>query len=198
MKINFAKDIWMSRSIKNHWFQTSVIKHFKQGRCTNHSWDHVHDETVEHKELLKVVSHEVYDIISIIGEPRISNAVISSTNEQIGELHDLIEQLFVALLHSFIEQLPDVIFNGLNEGVPTFEFQNNVTISMKLVARLMILEAEPSGFASGNIKSFMASQDAVEKDKESTGSTSLGSKNQVDGNLVFPTTNEDAGITEAV
>ncbi|KAK9081805.1 hypothetical protein Syun_031021 [Stephania yunnanensis] len=94
-----------------------------------------------------VVSHELYDIISIIGEPRISNVIIGGTNEQIGELYDLIEQLFVALLHSFIEQLPGVIFNGLNEGVPTLEFQNNVTISMKLIARLKILEMEPSGFA---------------------------------------------------
>ncbi|KAK9081361.1 hypothetical protein Syun_031140 [Stephania yunnanensis] len=198
MKINFAKDIWMSRSIKNHWFQTCVIEHFKQGRCTNHFRDHVH-ETVHHKELLKVVSHELYDIISIIGEPRISNVIIGGTNEQIGELYDLIEQLFVALLHSFIEQLPGVIFNGLSEGVPTLEFQNNVTISMKLIARLKILEMEPSGFASGNIKSFMASHDAVEKDKESAGGTSFGSKNHADDNLVFPTTNDDdAGITEAV
>ncbi|KAK9081261.1 hypothetical protein Syun_030624 [Stephania yunnanensis] len=197
MKINFAKDIWMSRSIKNHWFQTCVIEHFKQGICTNHFRDHVH-ETVHHKELLKVVSHELYDIISIIGEPRISNVIIGGTNEQIGELYDLIEQLFVALLHSFIEQLPGVIFNGLSVGVPNLEFQNNVTISMKLIARLKILEMEPSGFASGNIKSFMASHDAVEKDKESAGSTSFGSKNHVDDNLVFPTTNDDAGITEAV
>ncbi|KAK9081221.1 hypothetical protein Syun_030584 [Stephania yunnanensis] len=197
MKINFAKDIWMSRSIKNHWFQTCVIEHFKQGRCTNHFWDHVH-ETVHHKELLKVVSHELYDIISIIGEPRISNVIIGGTNEQIGELYDLIEQLFVALLHSFIEQLPGVIFNGLSEGVLNLEFQNNVTISMKLIARLKILEMEPSGFASGNIKSFMASHDAVEKDKESAGGTSFGSKNHVDDNLVFPTTNDDAGIAEAV
>ncbi|KAK9138314.1 hypothetical protein Sjap_008908 [Stephania japonica] len=168
-KINFAKDIWMSRSIKNHWFQTSVIKHLIEGRCTNHFWGHVHDEIVEHKELLKVLSHEVYDIISIIGEPRISNVIIGGSNEQFGELYVLMEQLFVALLHSFIEQLPGVIFNGLNDGVPTLEFQNNVAISMKLIARLKILEAEPSGFASSNIKSFMASYGAVEKDMESAG-----------------------------
>ncbi|KAK9081224.1 hypothetical protein Syun_030587 [Stephania yunnanensis] len=48
-----------------------------------------------------------------------------------------------------------------------------------------------------NIISFMAS-DLVEKDYESTGSTSLGYKNHADDNLVFPTTNEDAGVTEAV
>ncbi|KAK9081250.1 hypothetical protein Syun_030613 [Stephania yunnanensis] len=50
---------------------------------------------------------------------------------------------------------------------------------------------------SKNIISFMAS-DLVEKDYESTGSTSIGYKNHADDNLVFPTTNEDAGVTEAV
>ncbi|KAK9081225.1 hypothetical protein Syun_030588 [Stephania yunnanensis] len=53
------------------------------------------------------------------------------------------------------------------------------------------MEMEPSKLCSGNIKSFVASHD-VEKDKESAGGTSFGSKNHVDDNLVFPTTNDDA------
>ncbi|KAK9081262.1 hypothetical protein Syun_030625 [Stephania yunnanensis] len=160
MKINVARDIWMSRGVKDNWFQTDIFRLVKNRRCTNHFWDQVRGVI------------EVHNIIDIIGEPRILD-IISSINECTEELYDRMEQLFVELLHYFIDQLPDAVFNGLSDGVPAAQFEKNVQISMKFVARLSLLDSmESSRFFSNNIKSFMTA-DAAEKGNESRSKDSL-------------------------
>ncbi|KAK9081199.1 hypothetical protein Syun_030562 [Stephania yunnanensis] len=157
MKINVAKDIWMSRGIKNHWFQTDFFTIVKtKGSKINTVWDQVRGVV------------EVHNILNIIaGEPRIIFDVTSNTNECTDELYNRMEQLFVELLHYFFDQLPDAIFRGLGDGVPAVQFEKNVQISIKLVARLSLLDSmESSCFFSNNIKSFVTT-DVAEKANES-------------------------------
>ncbi|KAK9138297.1 hypothetical protein Sjap_008891 [Stephania japonica] len=161
MKINVAKDIWMCRDIKDHWFQIDIFRHFENRIVSTHFRD------------LVCGASEVCDIIDILGEPGIFDIFSSSANERKEELCDHIEQLFVELLHYFIDQLPDAIFNGLREGIPAAQFERNVQISLKLVARLNLLrDLEPLRFASNNISSFVTT-DAAKKDGESGSNASL-------------------------
>ncbi|KAK9081212.1 hypothetical protein Syun_030575 [Stephania yunnanensis] len=148
MKINVAKDIWMNKSNSNHWFQTYIIDPLKRG-CANHIHDCI--AGLFDNYLLNFVICELYDIINIIGEPRVE--AIRSTNGSVEELYNRIEQLFAELLLSFFDQLPNAIFNSLNERVAAVEFQKNVKIWMKLVARFT--DVDPKHYANRNIGSFM-------------------------------------------
>ncbi|KAK9081238.1 hypothetical protein Syun_030601 [Stephania yunnanensis] len=124
---------------------TEVIGHFKNGGCVGDFLDCGHG--IVDKYLLKIVCHEVYEIINIIGEQRVLDSTISNaTNAHVEKLYNDIEELFVELLHSVMDQLPDVIFESLNDNVPFVEFEENVKTSMELVARLNPLEVEPWWF----------------------------------------------------
>ncbi|KAK9137925.1 hypothetical protein Sjap_008519 [Stephania japonica] len=174
IKINVAKDIWMSKNIKNHWFQTDIIKCLEIEGCTNHIQDHISGPV--DKFLLNFVIHEVYDVINIIGEPRVDT--VSSSNGHREELYDRSEQLFVELLHSFIDRLPDVIFNSLNENVPAVEFQKHAKTSMELVARFKQLDAK-SLCSTSNINNFMTTDMAKQETEPVVDVYSLGNKNHV-------------------
>ncbi|KAK9082122.1 hypothetical protein Syun_031522 [Stephania yunnanensis] len=173
MKMKVAKDIWINGAKTNHWFQTEVIDHFKNGGCVG---DFLHGgHGVVDKYLLKIVCHEVYEIINIIGEQRVLDSTISNaTNAQVEKLYNDIEELFLELLHSVMDQLPDVIFESLNDSVPFVEFEENVKTSMELVARLNPLEVEPWWFNCSNIYSFMAPEVLLgQKDDKSCDNVSL-------------------------
>ncbi|KAK9138294.1 hypothetical protein Sjap_008888 [Stephania japonica] len=187
LKINFAKDIWMSKGICNHWFQTDIIKRLKTGGFTNLIWDCV--PGVLDKFLVTHVFHEVYDIINIIG------GNVSRIDGHIEEFYDCIDLLFVELLHKFIDQFPDVIFNSLNENIRAVEFQENVKTSMKLVARLNLLETESLHSDSSDVNSLMAANEA-ENEHQRVGNASLCDENNADQNLGLPTTH--ANIAEVV
>ncbi|KAK9138308.1 hypothetical protein Sjap_008902 [Stephania japonica] len=119
MKINVAKDIWMNEGNNNLWFQKDIIKHLKRGECANHIRDCV--AGLADKYLLNFVIRELYNIIHIISEPRVDT--IRGTNESMGDLYDRIERLFVELIRSFFDQLPDAIFDSLNESISVVGFQ---------------------------------------------------------------------------
>ncbi|KAK9082126.1 hypothetical protein Syun_031526 [Stephania yunnanensis] len=152
---------------------TEVIGHFKNGGCVGDFLDCGHG--IVDKYLLKIVCHEVYEIINIIGEQRVLDSTISNaTNAHAEKLYNDIEELFVELLHSVMDQLPDVIFESLNDNVPFVEFEENVKTSMELVARLNPLEVEPWWFKLDNIYSFMAPEVLlVQKDDKSCDNVSL-------------------------
>ncbi|KAK9138298.1 hypothetical protein Sjap_008892 [Stephania japonica] len=188
MKTKVAKDIWFSGAISSHWFQTDIIDHFRKGGRANDFLDCSYG--IVDKYLLKIVCHEVYDIINIIGEPRFET-ISNATNEHIEKLYNDIEQLFVELLHSLIDELPDVIFKSVNESVPFVEFEENVKISMELVARLNLLEAQPWCFTNSKIQSFMTT-DVVQKDKKLDSDVSLVIGDDADVNLGLFTSHEDA------
>ncbi|KAK9138296.1 hypothetical protein Sjap_008890 [Stephania japonica] len=180
LKINFAKDIWMSKGINNHWFHTNIIKHLKKGGFTNRIWDRI--PGLLDKFLVNYVFHEVYDIINII------DGSISRLDGHLEELYDRIEHLFAELLHKFIDQLPNVIFNSLNESTRAVEYQENVKTSMKLIARLNLVEADSLRAVSSSFNSFMAT-DETENEREQFASSSLvNESSNVDQNLGFPTT----------
>ncbi|KAK9081807.1 hypothetical protein Syun_031023 [Stephania yunnanensis] len=148
MNVNFANDIWRNKHIRNHWFQTYIIHHLKSGGCSCHIRDRVaelHDKYLSH-----FLIPELHDIINIVGDPRVD--AIRSTNGSIEELYDRIERLFVELRTAFSINF-DAIFNGLNESVRAFEFQENVKTSMELVARFK--DVDPLHYANHNIGSFM-------------------------------------------
>ncbi|KAK9081257.1 hypothetical protein Syun_030620 [Stephania yunnanensis] len=157
MKINVAKDIWMNKSNSNHWFQTDIIDPLKRG-CANHIRDCI--AGLFDNYLLNFVICELYDIINIIGEPRVE--AIRSTNGSVEELYDRIEQLFAELLLNFFDQLPNAIFNSLNERVAAVEFQKNAKIWMKLVARFT--DVDPKHYANRNIDSFMTTDMPAEQE----------------------------------
>ncbi|KAK9081246.1 hypothetical protein Syun_030609 [Stephania yunnanensis] len=85
MKINVAKDIWMNKSNKNHWFQTDIIDPLKEVAPTIY----VIVLGLFDNYLPNFVICELYDIINIIGEPRVE--AIRSTNGSVEELYDRIE-----------------------------------------------------------------------------------------------------------
>ncbi|KAK9138326.1 hypothetical protein Sjap_008920 [Stephania japonica] len=188
LKINIAKDIWMNRSITNHWFQNDFIKHLNKG-VPSPVLDHVCGIVDKYMQV-SLMRQEVSDIISIIGEPKLG--IIS--DENMHELYDRIEQLFVELLHSFIDRLPEAIFNSVSESVPSVEFEINAKIAMKLIAKLNIMEANSLCFTCSNMTSFMTT-DTAERDSELGGSFSCGHDEDV--NLPLPSTLEDE-IEEAV
>ncbi|KAK9138301.1 hypothetical protein Sjap_008895 [Stephania japonica] len=174
MKSNVAKDIWMNKSNNNHWFQTDIIEPLKRG-CAYHIRDCV--AGLFDNYLLNFVISELNDIINIIGEPRVD--AIRITNGSVEELYDLIERLFVELMLSFFDQLPNAIFNSLNERVAAVEFQKNAKISMKLVARFT--DIDPKHYANHNIGSFMTT-DTPQKENEAVGYVSLGNEAISDAN----------------
>ncbi|KAK9138299.1 hypothetical protein Sjap_008893 [Stephania japonica] len=156
MKMKVAKDIWINGAKTNHWFRTEVTNHFKNGGRVSDFLDCGHG--IVDNYLLKIVCHEIFDIINIIGERRVLDTISNATNDHIKKLYNDIEELFVELLHSVMDQLPDVIFESLNDSVPFVEFEKNVKFSMEVVARLNPLgrEAQPWWFNRSNIHSFMA------------------------------------------
>ncbi|KAK9081254.1 hypothetical protein Syun_030617 [Stephania yunnanensis] len=179
MKVNLANDIWRNKHIRNHWFQTYIIKHLKSGGCSCHILDRVAE--LDDKYLSNFFIQELHDIINIVGDPRVD--AIRSTNGSIEELYDRIERLFVELLHSFFDQFPDAIFNSLNESVRAFEFQENVKTSMELVARFK--DVDPLHYANHNIGSFMTTDSPVEENEAVAGhAVSLGNVVIADGNNV--------------
>ncbi|KAK9081167.1 hypothetical protein Syun_030530 [Stephania yunnanensis] len=188
LKVNCAKDIWMNRSINNHWFQNDFIKHLNKGD-TSHFLDNVCG-IVEKYMKVNLMCQEVSDIISIIGEPKLD--IIS--DENMNELYDPIEQLFVEMLHSFIDRLPEAIFNSINESVPSDEFEINAKNAVKLIAKLNLVDAKSLCFTCSNMTSFMTT-DTAERDNESGGSFSC--VHDEDVNLRLPSTLED-DIEEAV
>ncbi|KAK9081240.1 hypothetical protein Syun_030603 [Stephania yunnanensis] len=104
----------------------------------------------------------------------LTSTISNATNAQVEKLYNDIEELFLELLHSVMDQLPDVIFESLNDVVPFVEFEENVKTSMELVARLNLLEVEPWWFNCSNIYSFMAPEVLlVQKDDESCDNVSL-------------------------
>ncbi|KAK9081172.1 hypothetical protein Syun_030535 [Stephania yunnanensis] len=139
---------------------------------------------------LNLMCQEVSDIISIIGEPKLD--IIS--DENMNELYDPIEQLFVEMLHSFIDRLPEAIFNSINESVPSDEFEINAKNAVKLIAKLNLVDAKSLCFTCSNMTSFMTT-DTAERDNESGGSFSC--VHDEDVNLRLPSTLED-DIEEAV
>ncbi|KAK9081810.1 hypothetical protein Syun_031026 [Stephania yunnanensis] len=180
MKINVAKDIWMNKSNSNHWFQTNIIDPLKRG-CANHIRDCI--AGLFDNYLLNFVICELYDIINIIGEPRVE--AIRSTNGSVEELYDRIEQLFAELLLSFFDQLPNAIFNSLNERVAAVEFKKNAKIWMKLVTRFT--DVDPKHYANRNIGSFMTTDMPAEQENhEAVGDyASLGNEGAVsDANVI--------------
>ncbi|KAK9081272.1 hypothetical protein Syun_030635 [Stephania yunnanensis] len=180
MKINVAKDIWMNKSNNNHWFQTDIIDPLKRG-CANHIRDCI--AGLFDNYLLNFVICELYDIINIIGEPRVE--AIRSTNGSVEELYDRIEQLFAELLLNFFDQLPNAIFNSLNERVAAVEFQKNAKIWMKLVARFT--DVDPKHYANRNIGSLMTTNMPAEQENhEAVGNyASLGNEETVsDANVI--------------
>ncbi|KAK9081284.1 hypothetical protein Syun_030647 [Stephania yunnanensis] len=184
LKINFAKDIWMSKGISNHWFQTDIVEHLKKGGFANDIWDRV--PGLLDKFLVNYVFHEVCDIVKFIG------GTVSDIDRRIEEFYDCIELLFVELLHKFIDQFPDVIFNSFDENIRAVEFQENVKTSMKLVARLNLLEAESLLSDSSDVNN---SFDHGCK-RQQVDNASLCDENNADQNLGLPTTH--ANIAEAV
>ncbi|KAK9082131.1 hypothetical protein Syun_031531 [Stephania yunnanensis] len=162
MKINVAKDIWMNKSNSNHWFQTDIIDPLKRG-CANHIRDCI--AGLFDNYLPNFVICELYDIINIIGEPRVE--AIRSTKGSVEELYDRIEQLFAELLLSFFDQLPNAIFNSLNERVAAVEFQKNAKIWMKVVARFT--DVDPKHYANRNIGSFMTTVTPLKARPDRTG-----------------------------
>ncbi|KAK9081217.1 hypothetical protein Syun_030580 [Stephania yunnanensis] len=103
MKINVAKDIWMNKSNSNHWFQTDIIDPLKRD-CANHIRDCI--AGLFDNYLLNFVICELYDIINIIGEPRVE--AIRSTNGSVEDLYDRIERacFFELLLTRFTDVDP--------------------------------------------------------------------------------------------
>ncbi|KAK9081176.1 hypothetical protein Syun_030539 [Stephania yunnanensis] len=188
LKVNCAKDIWMNRSINNHWFQNDFIKHLNKGD-TSHFLDNVCG-IVEKYMQVNLLCQEVSDIISIIGEPKLD--IIS--DENMNELYDPIEQLFVEMLHSFIDRLPEAIFNSINESVPSDEFEINAKNAVKLIAKLNLVDAKSLCFTCSNMTSFMTT-DTAERDNES--GRSFSCVHDEDVNLRLPSTLED-DIEEAV
>ncbi|KAK9082124.1 hypothetical protein Syun_031524 [Stephania yunnanensis] len=100
------------------------------------------------------------------------------------------EQLFIALLHHFIYKLPEAIFDGMDDNVPTIEFERPVKLSMKLVSRLNLVGANPLCFSSGKIKSFM-NIDSVEEENQSVHNVSPVNESHFDGNFCFTTIRDD-------
>ncbi|KAK9138307.1 hypothetical protein Sjap_008901 [Stephania japonica] len=193
IKVNLAKDIWKNKHIRNHWFQTYVIKHLKSGGCNSHVRDRVAE--LHDKYLTNIVMQELHDIINIIGDPRLD--AIRSTNGSIEELYDHIERLFAELLHSFFDQLPDAIFNSLNESVPAVEFQENVKTSMKIIARFK--DVDPLHYANHKIGSFMTTDTPVEENEAFSGHVvSLGNMEISDANNVIKAGGADVAQIESV
>ncbi|KAK9081806.1 hypothetical protein Syun_031022 [Stephania yunnanensis] len=52
-------------------------------------------------------------------------------------------------------KLPEAIFDGMDDSVPTIKFERHVKLSMKLVSGLNLVGANPLYFSGGKIKSFM-------------------------------------------
>ncbi|KAK9081247.1 hypothetical protein Syun_030610 [Stephania yunnanensis] len=69
LKINVAKDIWISRDITSHWFQNDFINCLKTRLpCTDHIFDWI--KGIANKNtFVEIVRQEVTDIINVIGEP---------------------------------------------------------------------------------------------------------------------------------
>ncbi|KAK9081282.1 hypothetical protein Syun_030645 [Stephania yunnanensis] len=127
--MSVARDYWMCRHSNNHFFQKGFIKPLK--RWINKSNLGVGPALQAFRPGSTSLSRSVIGTVVDIIKPQ--------ERESLQELHKRLEELFVSLLHRFINRLPEAISHYMVES-PPHDFLRRASLCLKFLCKLNLFD----------------------------------------------------------
>ncbi|KAK9140764.1 hypothetical protein Scep_010445 [Stephania cephalantha] len=127
--MSVARDYWMCRHSSNHYFQKGFIKPLK--RWINKSNLGVGPALQAFRPGSTSLSRSVIGTVVDIIKPQ--------ERESLQELHKRLEELFVSLLHRFINRLPEAISHYMVES-PPHDFPRRASLCLKFLCKLNLFD----------------------------------------------------------